>query len=360
MQTSVASSAAASRPDRGGSALSPWRPGADRLQGILSAAVLSGASLLCIAAPSIEAALRHWSGALLLLGGAFIGVPHGTSDVLVAHRLMRPACGRGWLPVFLALYIAMVAAALAAWSAVPLAALTGFLVLSALHFGQGDTRANGGSRLLFAVRATTPVLPIFLIHPAGVAGLLAALAGVSEPATLHLLGALRLPLLPLWAAALALVALPPLLAGGRRAGEAAELLSVALAAAVLPPLAAFTLYFCLVHAVRHLLEIGEEHHPGRPGAAAALAAAIVVPSALVCLAALAVAWDGLSGILDTDAVVIWGLRIVAALTVPHMALEWVATRRSQPGESIGVRPGPIAVRCRSADCQMVVRRRRHP
>ncbi len=70
-----------------------------------------------------------------------------------------------------------------------------------------------------------------------------------------------------------------------------------------------------------------DHHPHRPGAAAAPAAGIVVPSALACLAALSVAWTGFAGLLGTEAVVTWALRLVAAPTVPHMALDWIARRR---------------------------------
>ena len=296
-------------------------------------AALSGTALLCVASPNAGVALQASAGALLIVGSALIGVPHGSSDFVVAHRLMRPALGRRWLPCFLAAYLALVGATVAAWSALPLATLLAFLVVSALHFGAGDARAEAGSPLLFAVRATTPVLPIFLIHPAGVAGLIAALGGVSEPATLHLLHDLRWPLLVPWGAALGAVALPALVADGRRARDAVELLSIALAAAVLPPLLAFGLYFCLVHAVRHMLEIADDHHPCGPAAAAALAAGIVVPSALACSVALWFAWDGLAGLLDTDAVVTEGLRVLAALTMPHMALEWWAGRRGRKGRS---------------------------
>lgn len=319
-------SAATARSGHGSLAVGCWRPAADRIHGIAATAALSGTALLCLASPLASGALQAQGGVLLLVGGALIGVPHGSSDFVVAHRLMRPALGRRWLPCFLAGYLTLVAATMTAWFTMPLATLVAFLVVSGLHFGRGDMRNVAPSArpgLSFAVRATTPVLPIFLIHPTGVAGFIAALGGVSEPATLQLLHALRWPLLVPWSAALAAVALPPLLAGGRRAVDPTELLSVAFAAGVLPPLLAFGLYFCLVHAVRHMLQIAEDHHPGRPRAAAALAAGIVVPSALACLVALYVAWDGLAGFLDTDAVVTWSLRIVAALTVPHMALEWM-------------------------------------
>lgn len=309
----------------------PWRPAADRIHGRLAVAALCAASALCLVSPSAFGALQGWGGGLLLVGGALIGVPHGSSDFVVAHRLMRPALGPLlWLPCFLAGYLALVGVAMAGWALAPLATLLAFLAVSGLHFGAGPVAGAPHPRLLAAVRATTPVLPIFLFHPAGVAGLIAALAGTAEPATLHLLEALRTPLLPLWGAALAAVTLPPLAAGGRAGGrralDAAELLAVALAAAALPPLVAFTLYFCLVHAVRHMLEIASESYPGRPRAAAGLAAAIVLPSALVCLAVLWFAWDGLAGALGTVDVVVWSLRAVAALTAPHMALEWLAAR----------------------------------
>ena len=317
-----------------------WRPAVDRIHGISAIAALSGTSLLCLASPLAGEALHAWGGALLLVGGALIGVPHGSSDFVVAHRLMHPAFAWRWLPIFLISYLALVAVAMAAWFALPLVTLIGFLFISGLHFGAGDMRdaaLSGRPGLAFAVRATTPVLPIFMIHPEGVADFIAALGGVSEPATLHLLHVLRWPLLLPWGVALAVVALPALLTGGRRALDAAVLLSITLAAIALPPLPAFGLYFCLVHAVQHMLEIAADHHPARPCAAAALAAAIVMPSALICLVALWFAWDGLAGLLDTDAVVTWGLRIIAALTVPHMALEWMASHRAANAHREGQR-----------------------
>ena len=306
----------------------PWRPAVDRAHSAFVTAALGGAVLVALARPGDGAALAGAGGALLLVGGALIGVPHGSSDFVVAHRLMRPGLGPAWLPCFLAGYLALVAVAMAAWAVVPPTALMAFLAMSALHFGaDAAPRSGEAPGLPFAVRATTPVLPIFLVHPAGVAGIIGALADVPAPAVLHALLALRWPLILPWCAALAAVALPPLLAGppaGRRG--AAELLAVAAAAVVLPPLLAFGLYFCLVHAPRHMAELAEGVHPRRPRAAALLVAAVVLPSALACLAVLAVTWDGLAGLRGTEEVVTWGLRAVAALTLPHMVLEWVASR----------------------------------
>ena len=330
-------SAATPRPRASSPATGPWRPAADRLHGTLAVATLSGVALLALASPAVEGVLVGGAGAALLVGAALIGVPHGSSDFVVAFRLMRPRLGWRWLPCFLVLYLALVGATLAAWWIAPLPTLLGFLAISGLHFGWGDLRTgdHGSSPgLAVAVRATTPILPIFLIHPAGVAGFVAALGGVPEASVLRVLLALRWPLLLPWGAALLAIVLPPLLARSASRGEtraAAELGAIALAAAALPPLLAFGLYFCLVHAVRHMLDLAEEVFPRRPGPAALLAAGVVVPSGLACLGVLYWTWDGLGGVSGTDALITWGLRIVAALTVPHMVLEGVAARRARQG-----------------------------
>ena len=276
-----------------------------------------------------------WGGALLLIGGAVIGVPHGTSDFVVGHRILRPVLGRRWLPCFLVVYLALVGVTMAAWSARPLVTLIAFLAISGLHFGSDDMRRAGRSArsgLAFAVRATTPILPIFLLHPAGVSGFIAALADVPEGSVLQVLDLVRWPLLLPWSAALVAVTLPYLLSPSRdaeEAGRAIELLSVALAAVALPPLLAFGLYFCLVHAVRHMLDLADDVFPHRKGSAALLVAAVVLPSAGVCFALLYATWDSLAGMFDTNAVITESLRFVAALTVPHMALDVLAHVRKQ-------------------------------
>ena len=328
-------SAATLRPRASFPAAGPWRPAADRLHVTVAVAVLSGAALLALASPAVEGRLVEGAGAALLVGAALIGVPHGSSDFVVAYRLMRPGLGWRWLPCFLALYLVLVGLTLAAWWLAPLPTLLGFLAISGLHFGWGDMQAVAGPArpgLAFAVRATTPILPIFLIHPAGVAGFVAALGGLGEEAVLQGLVALRWPLLLPWAAAVLAMVLPPLFARtAPRAAirETAELGAIALAAMALPPLLAFGLYFCLVHAVRHMLDLAEEVFPRRPGAAALLASGVVVPSGLVCLVVLCCTWDCLGGVSGTDVLITWGLRIVAALTVPHMVLEGVAARRGR-------------------------------
>lgn len=323
--------------DRGSSWTLPaaparWRAAADGTHRVLATAVLGGAAAGALAWPQAGTALAPWSGAALLVGGALIGVPHGSSDFVVAHRVMRPRFGRAWLPVFLVAYLSLVAAVMVGWTLAPLATLLLFVGLSGLHFGRGDLRADERrDGLAVAVRATTPLLPVLLVHAAGVAPLVAALAGAQATAVAGVLEGLRWLLVP-WGLAVACTVLgpctfrpgPPARTGG--AGDAAEVGAIAAAAVVLPPLLGFALYFCLVHAVRHMIGIADDHRPGDARRATLLAGAIVAPSALVCLALLGLTWAGIGGTLGTTDVLAWSLRLIAALTVPHMALEAWAER----------------------------------
>ena len=310
-----------------------WRASADGAHRLASTAVLGGAALVALAWPSADTAVAPWGGAALLVGGALIGVPHGSSDFVVAHRALKPEFGRGWLPTFLVGYLAIVALVLLAWMAAPLTTLLAFIFLSGLHFGFGDLDADErGQGLALAVRATTPLLPVLLVHPASVTGLIAMLGGVRGSTVAWALDGLRWPLLLPWAVAVACYVIPRVLSAARgpwrarRWRGALEVGAIALAAVTLPALFAFAMYFCLVHAVRHMIGIAHDHRPHDMRRAGLLVAAIVVPSAVVCLVALALAWDGIGGPLSTADVLAWSLRLIAALTVPHMALEAWAER----------------------------------
>lgn len=308
-----------------------WRGPVDLSHAFASAAVLGGAVLVAFAWSGAATEATAWGGAALLVGGALIGVPHGSSDFVVAHRALRPMLGRGWLPTFLIGYLAIVALMLLAWLAAPLPTLLAFVALSCLHFGHGDLGdEERGRGLALAVRATTPLLPVLLAHPSSLTGLIALLGGVRISTVEWAMDGLRWPLLTPWALAVSCYLISRVViavrgsAGLRSWCDVVEVGVLALAAVTLPPLLVFALYFCLIHAVRHMIGIADQHYPHDARRAAVLVAAIVVPSAAVCLVALGLAWTGLAGPLGTEDVLAWSLRLVAALTVPHMALEaWV-------------------------------------
>ncbi len=307
-----------------------WRGRVDGTHTVMATAVLGSTALFALAWPDAEQAMAAWGAMALLIGGALIGVPHGSSDFVVARRALKPTLGRAWLPAFGIVYLAIAALVLLGWTMLPLVTLVAFILLSSQHFGcDGSPGEERPHRLAFAVRATTPLVPTLLVHPANIAGLIALLGGVRQSTVVWSIDAIRWPLLLPWAVAVVCYVVSPMLTSAQAPGAAQrrdtlEVGAIALAAVTLPALLAFALYFCLVHAVRHMIGLADDVHPHDARRAIRLVTAIVAPSALVCLCVLASTWSGIAGPLGTTDVLAWSIRLVAALTVPHMALDvWV-------------------------------------
>lgn len=84
----------------------------------------------------------------------------------------------------------------------------------------------------------------------------------------------------------------------------------------LSPLLAFALYFTLGHSVRHVLRLGAWHDDRDFGAAFRRVMRTLVPAGIVC----AVGVAGLSALGSpiTIGLLVPILRVIAALTLPHM------------------------------------------
>lgn len=94
---------------------------------------------------------------VLLIGCVgLLGIPHGASDHVVIANTLHTHCGRLWLPVFLVVYLGLVAAVLYFWYLVPCIALFTFIAVSAIHFGLGDVdKAMTGSSIMYALEVPT-------------------------------------------------------------------------------------------------------------------------------------------------------------------------------------------------------------
>ena len=146
-------------------------------------------------------------------------------------------------------YLILVSAMLLAWWAFPLLALSIFLFLSVLHFGDQDASAKAPFRCLrILVHGGVPIVVSAASHPDAIERLLAALVPGQANVVATVLGG---PLLMLWAAAGA-VTIVAYAARGHAddVAAAADLILVALLFAVAPPLIAFSLYFAAIHAPR--------------------------------------------------------------------------------------------------------------
>ena len=266
---------------------------------------------------------------LPLVAGLLVGLPHGAVDHLVpAHRL-------GWrLPRLAAFALAYAVLAVTAWlvfRAAPGPALLVFVLVSAWHFGTGETafadlRAGRPVRRRTVPAALLGALVLFVPLTRGSADTAAAVAAVVPGADGSLPG--WLPTAVLVAVLPGAAVLAGALAARHRRLEAAEVALLACLVLVAPPLAAFGVYFGCWHSVRHLARVvaedpanGPELTAGRLGGPLRRFALQAAAPTLVVLVALGVLWSAAGG---WRAFLAADLPLLAALTLPHvLVVSWL-------------------------------------
>lgn len=325
--------AAATAPRRAGLLPRPTAGPAMRELGLLTWLPVGVLSVLLAASLVVPGAVTALAVPVAVTG-ALLGIPHGAVDHLVpwwwSTRSGRSSRRRqvAW---FAAAYAVVAAAALVLLLLAPSATFTGFLALSAAHFGRGEVAAWAERRGTTVPADRTAVL-VAAAHGLAVVGLLVwgpradvGLLGPVAPALAHGLDALRAPGLGLVAATCA-AALAVLLRTGKHqeAGELALVLATFLLA---PPLAAFGAYFGCWHALRHtgrLLDLARQQDPDAGWSRAvrrlAVAGAWPTTAALLAVAGL---W-----LLRSTTSLQAEVSILLALTFPHAAVVWALDRRS--------------------------------
>jgi len=251
---------------------------------------------------------------LSLLAVVAIGLPHGAMDGAVALALGYGR-NRTRMAGFILGYVALAALVVVFWLAFPVLALMLFLLISLVHFGNGDTEM----KIIFfrwmqiICHGGIVVVAIPLFHPAMTHELFTYLSGqdigmltpyfnvltvlMAGAGVAYALAAIRLPTLRL-----------PFI----------EFSGLLLAMWALPPIAGFAVYFACVHTPRHVRRIflklrayDPEISPFR----------LTVIFTLLTWVLGGIAYTFLAGRTTPDAaafqVVFIGL---AALTVPHMIL----------------------------------------
>ena len=322
----------------GPSGSADWYPPFRRWHGWL---VITSLTIACLIPGTPSATL---GGAALLVGGALLGVPHGASDFLVGHELLGSRLGTLWFPVFVTAYLGLGLCVFAGWILAPLTTLVGFVLISCVHFGQEDGRTESqyATGLSFAARATTPLVPVLFLHPGDVGPIVAMLASVSEADAIHGLEILRPIMLLSWAG-IAAIAIGCQLAS-RPSGSAkfatAELGMLSIASLLAAPLAIFMIYFCVLHAIRHMGQLMSRIHPRQALEAVRLASLIIGPAAIICCVALGLCWTGAAGPMPTASVIAGALRLLAALTVPHMILDLMSPSGERGCEPISIASTP--------------------
>ena len=284
------------------------------------------------AACFFSAAVASVTAGVLAVLVAMVGLPHGAADHRFARPRLEPVLGVAWLPVFLAMYLAVAVAVVCGWFVAPAATIVAFFLASAWHFGQEESRLPIGPRILRPVfrfaRGGLVIWAPLLFQGREVGEILGLVApGGSGPAIQHatsLLTACSWIMLPTAAAAWALQGL----VAARRSGRVRQLLwidnalvaSLVVLFAVASPLVSFPVYFCAWHSARGLKRLRRELGESWQELATSLAPLTVGAIALVGLAAALVL--GGSGWNET---LIQATFIgLSAVAVPHLLLHGIA------------------------------------
>ena len=263
---------------------------------------------------------------------AMVGLPHGAADHRVARPRLEPLLGVAWLPVFLAMYLAVAVVVVGGWFVAPATTILVFFLTSAWHFGQEEPRLPIGPRILrplfrFA-RGGLVIWTPLVFHSRDVSEILGLVApGGSDPAIQHatgLLTACSWIMLPIAAVAWALQGL----AAGKSGGQVRRVLltdnalvaSLVALFAVASPLVSFPVYFCAWHSARGHRRLRRELGESWPQLATSLAPLTVAAIALVGLGV----WLVLGGSGWNDTLIRATFIGLSAVAIPHLLLHGVA------------------------------------
>ncbi|MDJ0864427.1 MAG: Brp/Blh family beta-carotene 15,15'-dioxygenase [Gammaproteobacteria bacterium] len=256
---------------------------------------------------------------------AVLGVPHGALDFVLADAILGVRAPLWRRLTVLGGYTSLALGVVTLWWLSPVVALSAFLALSVYHFGSDDIV---GATLHPAVRAAETVGRGLVViafpsafHAEQVVDIFALLV---QPEPARMLTAVCAGLAPLATLALAVSSARHLaVAGFRRRRRdlmaGLELLALGLLFALLPPLLSFTVYFCALHSLRHLVHKGRVlHRCGFPFRHQLIAATLgTLVTVFLGVLAYVVLGGAVGEVRAVVQVVFVGL---AAVTLPHMVL----------------------------------------
>lgn len=279
----------------------------------------------------------------------FFGLPHGAVDHLVPSRLSGRAATPYTVLAVGALYLVLSGLYLALWFAAPQAAFCLFIALTAFHWGAGDLhtllafgpsgfgQVGTATRMLVQLsRGGIPMVVPLLAFPGvyravaeNAAGLFAVgadgLAFAYSPAFRATAGAVLACVV-----VLSVLCAARDLPGHRRLllPYVGETLLLTFYFALIPPVLAVGLYFCLWHATRHIARLAPLDGAaaaalgtGRPVSAALLFARDAAPLTLAALLLLVGLFFVVPGSVEgPEELLALYLVLVSSLTLPHAAV----------------------------------------
>ena len=183
---------------------------------------------------------------IALLGIVFIGLPHGAVDGALAAHL-------GWMDSkkkaasFLTGYVAMAALVVGLWFIAPVLSFIIFLAISMFHFGKGDVNSTDKqfTGIESLARGGIVIAGISQFHKVDADYIFQVLIGSNTDLVWLFLDAAL-------AITIACCGITIAAKKGQERGKFfGEIAGLTLIFAILPPLVGFSIYFCLIHSVRH-------------------------------------------------------------------------------------------------------------
>lgn len=273
---------------------------------------LAATSVLIVAALLGARLSTSCTLACLVAGVVLLGLPHGALDPLVARKAF--ATYEHYSDIaFYAVYLAAVVGYALLWLKLPTLGLVSFLMIAAYHFGSDwYPRGNAFTRLSYGLAVVT--LPA-VFHGTAEAHIFTVL-GTHHAQTLADVSTMLAPLAVIAATAAAIFQFKEL------RSDLLEFLAILAGALLLDPLVFFTCYFSLLHSPRHLLEtaqdLGLANFQSIVRKSLPILIGTLILGGLFCLALPKASMSG--------RIVMTVFIGLAALTVPHMLLEWIALR----------------------------------
>lgn len=249
---------------------------------------------------------------LVCLAILLSGLPHGAFDYhILSARYAGPA-----FAVALATYLGLTGATVLLWWILPLLFLGSFLTYSAYHFGDSDWPEQGAIAK-WAWGLSIVGLPC-LLAPQTVEPLFTVIAGITEVTLLTKVTALLSIPATIWCC------LPDRTSDGSRWNtKPILLLSYGGMCWIAGPLAAFGCYFACLHSPFHLKRWQRRIEDAPMFGIHALSALVLV-SVVGLVWWFPVAWDADLGSHLDGSVLRYTFLALAALTVPHMTLLFLA------------------------------------
>lgn len=284
------------------------------------------------------------------------GLPHGAVDHLVPGRLVGAGASVGSIVGVFVLYLALATFYLMVWVAAPGLAFAFFIALTWFHWGQGDLYFltalghDGGSEPLLLkvltvfVRGGMPILVPLLAFPEVYSSVARSIVGLFRGD----MSGMEWVFSPVFRGAAGVgffvVVLTVLCWGYRRPArcarvpwrlEAAETLLLTAYFAIVPPILALGLYYCLWHSPRHVARLmvlnrtsSTALEKGRARAAFGAFVRDATPLTLAALALLAGLYFYVPGrIEDAAGLLAVYLVLISTLTLPHVVIVYLMDLR---------------------------------